>query len=407
MRYIPMFARGEISERECARLIGIRPVSVWRLKSRWVQYGDAIWIHGNTGRTPKNKKYDWSKIAADYALFAGTPFASFRDDCADYLNYSSLPSYTTIYSALSAAGIVSPRARIPVREKKKHLPRDERPNEGDLIQIDGCSHDWFMNGHKITLHGAIDDATHKVVALYFCANECLLGYYQLLFQIFTRTGGRLPCAIYSDRAQCFFTTRGATLEEQLAGAEKSETQWQKTCRELQIELIAAYSPQAKGRIERLWQTLQGRLPYIFRFLHIDTIEKANAFLADFIDGFNARFAVEAQDLALHWKNPPADCDFDFLFSVRAEKKTRANGSFIYHGYKFNLLAARAACVSFTLCLSESYGLRAYMGGKYYGVELAEPITDCVGDSMPIVEKELLYRYFYADTHSGRATIRAG
>ena len=407
MRYIPMFARGEISERECARLIGIRPVSVWRLKSRWVKYGDAIWIHGNTGRTPKNKKYDWSKIAADYALFAGTPFASFRDDCADYLNYSALPSYTTIYSALSAAGIVSPRARVPVREKKKHLPRDERPNEGDLIQIDGCSHDWFMNGHKITLHGAIDDATHKIVALYFCANECLLGYYQLLFQIFTRTGGRLPCAIYSDRSACFFVNRGATLEEQLAGAEKSETQWQKTCRELQIELIAAYSPQAKGRIERLWQTLQGRLPYIFRFLHIDTIEKANSFLAGFIDGFNARFSVPAQDSAEHWKNPPAAHDFDFLFSVRAEKKTRANGSFIYHGYKFNLLAARAACVSFTLCLSESYGLRAYMGGKYYGVELAEPITDCVGDSMPIVEKELLYRYFYADTHSGRATIRAG
>lgn len=53
------------------------------------------------------------------------------------------------------------------------------------------------------------------------------------------------------------------------------------------------------------------------------------------------------------------------------------------------------------------GLRAYMGGKYYDVELAEPITDCVGDSMPIVEKELVYRYFYADRHSGRATIRAG
>ena len=401
-----MFARGEISERECARLIGIRPVSVWRLKSRWVQYGDAIWIHGNTGRTPKNKKYDWSKIAADYALFAGTPFASFRDDCADYLNYSALPSYTTIYSALSAAGIVSPRARIPVREKKKHLPRNERPNEGDLIQIDGCSHDWFMNGHKITLHGAIDDATHKVVALYFCENECLLGYYQLLLQIFIRTGGKLPRAIYSDRSQCFFTTRGATLEKQLEGAEKSETQWQKTCKKLQIELIAAYSPQAKGRIERLWQTLQGRLPYIFRFLHIDTIEKANTFLADFIDGFNARFAVPAQNEALHWKNPPCDFDVDYLFSVRAEKKTRANGSFIYHGYKFNLLASRAACVSFTLCLSENYGLRAYMGGKYYGVELAEPLCDVVGDSMPIVEKELIYRYFYADSHSGRATIRA-
>lgn len=402
-----MFARGEITERECARLIGIQPVSVWRLKMRYLQFGDAIWIHGNTGRKPKNKKYDWAQIAADYKLFDGTPFMSFRDDCADYLHYSALPSYTTFYTALSSAGIVSPRARIPVREKKKHLPRNERPNEGDLVQIDGSLHDWFMNGHKITLHGAIDDATHKVVALYFCENECLLGYYQLLFQIFVRTGGKLPRAIYSDRAQCFFTTRGATLEEQLAGAEKSETQWQKTCKKLQIELIAAYSPQAKGRIERLWQTLQGRLPYIFRFLKIDTIEKANAFLADFIDGFNARFAVPAQNEALHWKNPPCDFDVDYLFAVRAEKKTRANGSFIYHGYKFNLLAARTACVSFTLCLSENYGLRAYMGGKYYPVELAEPLCDVVGDSMPIVEKELIYRYFYADRHSGRAIIRAG
>lgn len=407
MRYIPQCAAGQISVRKCAKLIGIAPFSVSRLKARFIKYGAAIFIHGNTGRTPKNKRYDFAKIAADYARFKGTTFAAFRDDCADYLRYDNVPSYSTVYNALNRAGIVSPRARIPVREKKQHLPRAERPNAGDLVQIDGCTHDWFMTGHKACLHGAVDDATHEIVALYFCENECLLGYYQLLRQAFTRTGGRLPRAIYSDRSACFFVSRGATLEEQLAGAEKTETQWQKTCRELQIELIAAYSPQAKGRIERLWQTLQGRLPYIFRFLHIDTIEKANDFLAGFIDGFNARFSVPAQSPEPHWKLPPAAADFDFLFSVRAEKKTNAAGYFVYHGYKFKLLAARAACVQFTLCLSECYGLRAYIGKKYYGVELAEPLSDAVGDSMPIVEKELLYRYLYADTHSGRALIRAG
>ena len=94
-----------------------------------------------------------------------------------------------------------------------------------------------------------------------------------------------------------------------------------------------------------------------------------------------------------------------MFAVHL--KTHADGHFIYHGYAFNLIAKRAACVRFTLCLSESFGLRAYMGGRYYDVELAEPITDCVGDQMPIVEEELIYRYFYADSHSGRATIRAG
>lgn len=407
MQYIPLCCAGKISVRKAAQAIGIAPYSVTRLKKRYKLYGEAIFIHGNTGRTPKNKQYDSAQIVADYEHFKGTPFASFRDDCADYLHYQKVPSYATVYNALSSAGIVSPRARIPVREKKLHLPRAERPNEGDLIQIDGSSHDWFMTGHKVCLHGAIDDATHKVVALYFCENECLLGYYQLLRQVMTRTGGKLPRSIYSDRSSCFFVNRGPTLEEQLQGAEKTSTQWQKTCRQLQIELIAAYSPQAKGRIERLWQTLQGRLPYIFRFLKIDTIDKANDFIADFIDGFNARFSVPAQDSALHWQAPNAVYDFDYLFSVRAEKKTRANGSFIYHGYKFNLLATRAACVSFTLCLSESYGLRAYIGGQYFPVELAEPICDVVGDSMPIVEKDLIYKYFYADKHSGRAIVRAG
>lgn len=407
IRYIPMCARGEISSAECARLVGIETRSVRRLKARYARYGGSVFIHGNAGRASPNRRYDYDRIAADYSLFAGTPFASFRDDCADYLRYGRVPSYTTVRSALSAAGIVSPRARIPVREKKRHLPRRERPNEGDLIQVDGSRHDWLMDGHKITLHGAIDDATHKVVALYFCENECLLGYYQLLWQVFRRTGGLLPRAIYSDRSSCFFVSRGATLEEQLAGAERAETQWQRTCRELRIELIAACSPQAKGRIERLWQTLQGRLPYIFRFLRIGTIEKANAFLSDFIDGFNARFAVPPQDSEPHWQPPPHGADFDYLFSVRAEKRTRADGSFVYHGYKFTLLSSRSSCVGFTLCLSEGFGLRAYRDGRYYGVGLAEPLCDCVGDQMPAVEKDLIYRYFYADRHGGLATIRAG
>jgi hypothetical protein len=404
MLYVPKFARGEITERECARQCGIEPASAWRLKNRYLELGDAAFIHGNTGRKPKNKIYDHDKIVEDYKKFDGTPFMAFRDNCYSYLGYSRLPSYATIYNILTSHGIVSPRNHLPVREKKKHLPRTERPNEGDLIQIDGSRHDWLLDGNKITLHGAIDDATHKVVALYFCENECLLGYYKLLEQIKDRTGG-LPMAIYSDRSQIFFTTRGATVDEQLAGMEKSTTQWQKTCNELGIELIAAYSPQAKGRIERLWQTLQGRLPQVFQYLKINTIEAANEYLLSYIDTFNAQFAVPAQDDALHWKEPSDDLDFDFLFSVRIEKKTKSDGTFIYHGNKFRLLSRHAACVRFTLCLSESYGLKGFMNDKYYDIELCEPLSYVVGDPMPAVEKELIHRYLLSDQHSGCVTIK--
>ena len=233
-----------------------------------------------------------------------------------------MPSYTTVYNALSSAGIVSPRARIPVREKKKHLPRDERPNEGDLVQVDGSRHDWFLNGHRLTLHGAIDDATHETVGLYFCENECLLGYNEIMKQIAARKGV---------------------------------------------------------------------------FLELSTTIGPLSFLPQ-IDGFNARFSIPAQYAALHWKAPPPS--LDFLFSVKADKKTKAGGSFIYYGYKFRLAASRSACVYFTLCLSESYGLRGFMNGRYYDVELYEPLCDVVGDSMPLVEKNLIYRYLLADTHSG-------
>ena len=170
-------------------------MSVWRLKERYLKTWRNSFYTWKHRAHPKNKRFDYKKIVSDYKLFKGTPFGSFRDDCKDYRGYN--PSHSTVYNALSTSGFVSPRAYIPVREKR-HLPRLERPNEGDLIQIDASCHDWFMNGQEIALHEAIDDATHKIVGLYFCANECLLGYYQLLTQVMCSTGG-LPSAIYSDR----------------------------------------------------------------------------------------------------------------------------------------------------------------------------------------------------------------
>lgn len=406
-KYIPLCAQKKISIHKCAELIGITPQSVCRLKKRYLQCGDSVFIHGNSGKRSRKKIYDYNQIANDYEKFKGTPFMSFRDDMADYLAYKNVPSYTTLYKILTKNGIVSPRAKIPVREKKKHLPRKERPNEGDMIQIDGSEHDWFMTGEKCTLHGAIDDATHKLTALYFCQNECLLGYYAMLSMTAERMGG-LPRAIYSDRSSCFFITKESrekcSITEQLEGIKNAETQWQKTCKELGIVLIAAHSPEAKGRIERIWETLQGRLPYIFRYLGITTIEQANTFLPDYIDKINERFSVPPQETEKHWKELPKGKDYDFIFSIHAEKHTKKEGRFNYHGYNFKIPSINQSGVKFTLCLSESFGIRAYIDGKYLDVTLDDEISDVVGDRMPIVEKDLIYRYFYADTHSGASII---
>lgn len=405
---IPLCCSGQITINECARRVVITARSVCRLKNRFKKYGAACFVHGNTGRVPKNKRFDDDKIVSFYnKKFACSPFAVYADMLVE--THTLNVSYSHVYTALDRAGIMSPKAHVPIREKKKHLPRKERPNEGDLVQMDASSFDWFLNGEKEALHGAVDDATHKITALYFCKNECLLGYYEILMQTKERCGG-FPAAAYTDRATSLFHAKDAvgkvSIQEQLAGIRDGSTQWQEVCRTLGIECIIALSPQAKGRIERLWETLQGRLPFIFRFYGITTIEAANDFLSSFIEGFNARFSVPAADPARHWRKAPS-YDYDYLLSIRTDKKTKYDGTFIYHGHTFAVCAPLVACKKFTLCLSERYGLRAYMNGKYWPVELRDAMCDVVGDPMPQVEKDLIYRYFLADTHSGTAIVSGG
>lgn len=402
MQYIPRCAQGAISIRKCAKQIGITPQSVCRLKKRYQQYGDAIFIHGNTGRTPKNRKYNSADIVAFYNnKFSRAPFAV----VAEY--YPGDVSYSTLYNALTASNIVSPRARIPVREKKKHLPRKERPHEGELLQMDASRHEWLIGQPQVVLHGGIDDATHKLAGLYLCVSESLMGYIEILQQTRKRFGG-MPQAAYTDRAPYLYNIKHSTekvsIQEQAKEILEGNSQWQQICRTLNIELIIALSPQAKGRIERLWQTLQGRLPFIFRFLGIDTIEKANEYLAHYVDEFNKRFSVPAQEEELYWQPVPTGQDLEYLLSVRTEKRTKSDGTFIYHGYTFQLDAPRKCCVKFVLALNVRYGIRAYMNNAYYPVKLCDPISDVYGDPMPKIEKELIYSYFYTDLHSGCITL---
>lgn len=403
IKYIPLCFEKKISIRKCAKKIGITPQSVCRLKNRYKVHGDACFVHGNAGRKPKNKRYDYGAIVDFYKnSWQGSPFAGYVDAIHEY---KKIPvSYTTVHKVLSTAGIVSPKTRDV--KKKKHLARKERPNEGDMLQMDASPYDWLFTGEKIALHGAIDDATHKITALYFCKNECALGYYEIFRRTYERFGG-FPRAIYTDRASCFYTTKlsreKVTLEEQLDGMRQTQTQWQKMCANLDIDMIAALSPQAKGRIERLWQTLQGRLPYIFRFRGIKTIDEANAYLEKFIDFFNERFAVPAQKPEKHYM-PYHDEDIDFLLSVKKDIRTKYDGSFLFHGHKFHLLAPFSARKKFTLCLSEKRGVHARLNGRNYPVCLDEPMGYYVGDPMPIVEKDLIHKYLEADAHSRTALI---
>jgi len=213
--------------------------------------------------------------------------------------------------------------------------RPRRPAEGMLLQIDGSPFDWFEGrGHKAVLIGAIDDATGKVLFLHFRPTEDQVGYLLQLRGIAQRFG--LPMSIYHDRHTILRSPKEPTLEEQLAG-QTPMSQIQRIMAELGIEAIPAHSPQAKGRVERLWGTLQDRLTKELRLAGITILEDANAFLPCFMEHFNARFAQEPQDSHNAWVPLPADLDIAYYFSVRETRTVRADHCISFAGQLLQLL----------------------------------------------------------------------
>src|SRR3989442_1603054 len=197
-------------------------------------------------------------------------------------------------------------ARPAGRRPAQHRAR--RPREaaaGQLLQIDGSPFPWLEGrGPAMTLLGAIDDATSTVIALHFRPTEDLHGYATLLHQVFTTVG--LPVALYGDGVSILVRNdRHWTLDEELAGTQ-SPTHLGQVLQELGIGYVQASPPQAKGRVERLWGTLQDRLVSELRLRRIATRAAANAFLPEFLADFNRRFARAALAPQAVWRRPPRD-----------------------------------------------------------------------------------------------------
>lgn len=399
--YIPLVAEGKLSIRKAAKILNLSAQSVFVLKHRFIEHGESVFINGHKGLVYQKKKYPDSLRQEIVLLYQNkwkdSPFATFRDSLERYHNIA-LP-YNALRKILLKAGFKPPRSWT-TKEKQEHKSRDEREHEGELVQMDGSCHDWFMNGQYETLHGGIDDATHKITGLYMCLNECRLGYNEVLRQTWTRYG--VPEEYYIDRHSSFVKSkRKAKLtEESIDYAKNEHTHFKDLCDELNINVILALSPQGKGRIERLWQTLQGKLPYIFRFLKIDTCEKANSFLSDWIDNFNALYSRAPRNNISAYRKLPEHFDFDYKLALKFTSRTDSRGYFTFHECDFRIIAPARSFKKFELCLSERFGIRAYMAGKWYEVELAEnKIQDCYGDKMPIVEKDLIGRFLLKDIHS--------
>lgn len=400
---LPIYVRGLYSGKytlsQAASSTGYTPQWLCHLKKEYSKYGNSIFQNKNKGRIPKNKISPKTRqqIALLYsAKYKDVNFAFFRDCLEEFENINiCLP---TLRNIMAEYGLQSPEKRKVKKTKVVHRPRLRRVCEGDLLQIDGSPYAWFYkfnNNNRYCISGAIDDATGKITGLYMTENECLYGYLEILRQTCYSYG--VPREIYSDRAAIFcYTPKGKNLAqwEKLEIMKERHTQWQRICEELHITQVLAWSPQAKGRIERLWRTLQGHLPQWLYNNNISTIEGANIAMPKYIKYFNSKFSVVPADDDVFWIDPPDDLEeiLTAQFSRRADK----NGCITFQGEQFY----SPECNNFArqdvlLCISEK-GLFVKWQGKYYPLQpVLGYLQHTHNNPMTHSTANIIHRYLFA------------
>jgi len=309
---------GKITGREAAEVSGLSLRHTRRILAAYREEGAQALAHGNRGRRPHHALDE--SVKKWVLELAGSTYAGCNNQHLTELlaeREGIVLSRSSVRRILLGAGIKGPRKRRP----PKHRSRRERyPKEGMLLQIDGSRHDWLEGrGPWLSLIGAIDDATGKVPYALFREQEDAQGYFLLLRQIVADHG--IPMALYHDRHGIFERSKGEpeSLEEQLEGRRRP-TQFGRLMEELGITSIPSYSPQARGRIERLWGTFQDRLTVELRLAGASTLEEANRVLWDFLPRYNQRFAVPAAQPGSAYHEPEEGFIPDEVFCFKYRRR---------------------------------------------------------------------------------------
>lgn len=297
-----------ISLGQAAEALGVTPRQVRRLRVGLRRDGPTALIHGNRGRQAPHRLPEPLRtqiVALARGRYAGLNDVHLTEKLTTVEGLTV--SRATVQRVCRVAGLVSPRRRRPPRHRSRRL---RRAQAGLLLQLDGSPYAWFGPAQPVcSLLGAIDDATGAVLAAPFRAQEDAAGYLTLLHTL-GRTVG-LPAAVYTD-AHGIFVRHDAhwTLAEELQGFQEPP-QVGRALQALGIHHIVATSPQAKGRIERLWNTCQDRLVAELRLAGITTRAAGNAFLTTtFLPAFNTQFAVPPAVAATAYRRVPRGADLD-------------------------------------------------------------------------------------------------
>jgi len=334
---------GRVTISEAAETLGISKRQVIRLRNGVKKEGVTSLIHKNLNKAPSNAIDRESRAQLSYlysnALYKGTNFQHFTELLEKHEGIKH--SYRTVHRVLTEAGHSSPKSR---RKNKTHPRRERMAHEGQMIQMDASTFDWLGDGREYTIHGGIDDATGKLVGLYMLDYECLGGYFALMQQVIVKNG--IPYMVYTDR-------------------KANDAQFARAMNELGIRITSATSPQAKGRIERVWGTLQSRLPAEFRLANIAEVEGANAFLAQYMYEFNKRFAISIDTAKPMYVPLASHVNLSLILCEKVARKVDNGGVLSYDGKLWQLSDSSIFDVTVEIVKTSAYGILALYQGNLY------------------------------------------
>jgi transposase len=300
----------KISWASAAEIIGVTPRTMRRWRARLERDGYSGLRDGRKGK-PSFRRVPLATCQQVLRLYQETYFdfnvRHFHEKLGP--EHGIELSYTWVKQALQGAGLVARKKKRGTHRRRR--PRREMP--GMLLHIDGSKHRWFQDARYYDLIVILDDATSRIYYAQLVAEESTLTVMAGLKDVIETEG--LFCALYSDRGSHFFHTPKAG-----EPVDKSRvTQLGRALKELGVQMIPAYSPQARGRSERSFGTWQGRLPQELRLHGIDTVEEANRFLREYyIAEFNGQFTVKAAQPGTAFRKC-ARRDLDGVFSIQTER----------------------------------------------------------------------------------------
>ena len=323
--------RRELKQVEAAEILGLSPRQVRRIVKRVRSYGERGVIHGLRGRAssrrlPEAMRERVLKLYAQRYEGFGPTLAAENLLMRDKITISK----ETLRGWLLAKGLWQAKAG-----RSRHLQwRERKAYYGEMVQMDGSHHDWLEGrGSWLVLMAQIDDATNEVSGRFY-EYEGTVPALDSLKRYIDAHG--IPSSIYLDRHTTYKSNGKLTIEDELAGR-KAMSQFEVACSKLEIKVIHAHSPQAKGRVERLFRTLQDRLVKELRLARANTREEANVVLSNFLKKFNPRFSVTARERSNMHRPVPRGMRMNEILAIETTRCLRNDNTVAHNKQWYQVL----------------------------------------------------------------------